>query len=171
MSTPLTCVGPVRSHMPPTVTTFCCAVAVPARHSAAVAPAATPIATTHMRLIVLPPMMLRADLVREWPDPEVISNVAPQPVQPFRLHHQEKNDQAAEQGQPQIGDRVLQVLLCQEQPAVILKKPACQNRQQGNEDGAENRAENRAEPADDDHRQIIYRHGEMELLYNGDAER
>src|SRR5438034_3254800 len=123
--------------MPPTVTTFCCAVAVPARHSAAVAPAATPIATTHMRLIVLPPLLLRAQLVREWPDPEVISNVAPQPVQPFRLDHQEKDDQDAEQGQPQVWDGVLQVLLREQQPAIILKEPAGQNRQQGNEDGAE----------------------------------
>src|SRR5947209_6526298 len=108
MITPLTCVAPVRSHMPPTMTSFGCAAAVPARHSAAVAPAATVITVPHTRLIVLPPLVLRAlvlraELVREWPDPEVISNVAPQPVQPFRLDHQEKNDQDAEQGQPQIG--------------------------------------------------------------------
>src|SRR6266852_399565 len=32
-----------------------------------------------------PPLLLRAELIREWPDPEVIANVAPQPVQPFRL--------------------------------------------------------------------------------------
>src|SRR5882724_9323602 len=134
MITPLTCVAPVRSHMPPTMTSFCCAAAVPARHSAAVAPAATVIKVPHMRLIVLPPLLLRAELVREWPDPEVISNVAPQPVQPFRLDHQEKNDQDTEQGQSQIGDCVLQVLLGEEQPAVILKKPARQKRQQGNED-------------------------------------
>src|SRR5438552_12784880 len=134
MITPLTCVAPVRSHMPPTMTSFCCAAAVPARHSAAVAPAATPITTPHMRLIILPPLLLRAQLVREWPDPEVISNVAPQPVQPFRLDHQEKNYQDAEQGQPQVGDRVLQVLLREEQPAVILEKPARQDRQQGNEE-------------------------------------
>src|SRR6266436_2625146 len=115
MITPLTCTGPVRSHMPPTMTSFCCAEAVPARYRAAVAPAATPIATPHMRLIVLPPLLLRAELVREWPDPEIISNVAPQPIQPFRLDHQEKNDQDTEQGQPQIGDCVLQVLLRKEQ--------------------------------------------------------
>src|SRR5713101_3216048 len=155
--------------MPPTVTTFCCAVAVPTRHSAAVAPAATPITTAHLLLIVLPPLLLRTELVREWPDPEIISDIAPQPVQPFRLHYQEKNDQNAEQGQPQVGDRVLQVLLREQQPAVILKKPASDNRQQGNEDGAENRAENRAEPADDHHRQIIDRHGDLELLVIGDT--
>src|SRR5260370_10600598 len=126
--------------MPPTMTSFCCAVAAPARHSAAVAPAATVITVPQMRFIVLPPSVRRAELVREWPDPEVISNVAPQPVQPFRLDHQEKNDQDAEQGQPQVGDRVLQVLLREEQPAVILEKPARQNRQQGNEDGTRNRA-------------------------------
>src|SRR6266478_482724 len=141
--------------MPPTVTTFCCAAAVPARYSAAVAPAATPITTAHLLLIVLSPLLLRAELIREWPDPEIISDVAPQPVQPFRLHHQEKNDQDAEQGQPQVGDRVLQILLRKQQPAVILKEPAGQNRQQRNENGAENRAENRAEPADDHHCEII----------------
>src|SRR5713101_787872 len=129
--------------MPPIRTSFCCAVAVPARYSAAVAPAAAPITPAQMPLIVLPPLVLPTELVREWPDPEVIPDVAPQPVQPFRLDHQEKNDQDTEQGQPQIGDRVLQVLLRQEQPAVILKKPAGQDRQQGNEDRAENRAENR----------------------------
>src|SRR5205809_570420 len=111
--------------MPPTVTTFCCAVAVPARHSAAVAPAAIPI--THLLVIVLPPLLLRTELVREWPDPEVVSDVAPQPVQPFRLHYQKKNDQDAEQGQPQIGNRVLQILLCKQQPAVILKEPPRQD--------------------------------------------
>src|SRR6266542_2009955 len=145
MITPLTCTGPVRSHMPPTRTSFCCAEAVPTRHNAAVAPAATVIRVPQIRLIVLPPLLLRAELVREWPDPEVISNVAPQPIQPLRLDHQEKNDQYAEQGQPQIRDRVLQVLLGEEQPAVILKKPARQDRQQGNEDRPENRSENRAE--------------------------
>src|SRR6266436_6584637 len=115
-------------------------------------------------------LLLRAELIREWPDPEIISDVAPQPVQPFRLHHQEKNDQDAEQGQPQIGDGVLQVLLREQQPAVILEKPARQDRQQGNEDGAEDRAEDRAQPADDDHRQIVDRHGDLELLVIGDAE-
>src|SRR6266436_8589218 len=157
------------------MTSFVCAVAVPARHSAAVAPAATPITTPHLRLIVLPPLLfraklIRAELIREWPDPEIISDIATQPVQTFRLHHQEKNDQDAEQGQPQIWDRVLQVLLREEQPAVILEKPARQDRQQGNEDGAENRAEDRAQPADDDHRQIVDRHGDLELLVIGDAE-
>src|SRR5215831_16789362 len=147
MPAPLTCVGPVRSHMPPITTCFCCAVTVPTKHSPAVAPAATPITTPHMRLIVLLPCC--SELIREWPEPEVISDIAPQPVQPFGLDHQEENDQGAEQDQPQIGDRVLQVLLREQQPAVILKKPAGQDRQQGNEDGAENRAENRAEPADD----------------------
>src|SRR5207247_7794587 len=106
MSTPLTCVAPVRSHIPPTVTSFCCAAAVPARHSAAVTPAATVITVPHIRLIVLPPLVLRVELVREWPDPEVISNVAPQPVQPFRLDHQEKDDQDAEQGQDRKSTRL-----------------------------------------------------------------
>src|SRR5437773_4143304 len=104
MSTPLTCVAPVRSHMPPTVTSFCCAAAVPARHSTAAAPTATVITVPRIRLIFLPPLVLRVELVREWPDPEVISNVAPQPVQPLGLDHQEKNDQDAEQGQSQIGN-------------------------------------------------------------------
>src|SRR5207244_1274729 len=81
-------------------------------------------------------------LIREWPDPEVIADIAPQPVQPLRLHNQEENDQAAEQDQAQIGNGILQILLREQEPAVILKKPAGQDRQQGNEDGTENRAEN-----------------------------
>src|SRR5207247_11148860 len=76
------------------------------RHSAAVTPAATVITVPHIRLIVLPPLVLRVELVREWPDPEVISNVAPQPVQPFRLDHQEKDDQDAEQGQDRKSTRL-----------------------------------------------------------------
>src|SRR5260370_23912910 len=106
--------------MPPMITSFCCAMAVPARHSVAVAPAATPITAPHMRSIVLPPLLFRAKLIREWPDPEVISDITPQPAQPFRLHDQKENDQGAEQDQPQVGDRVLQVLLSEQQPAVIL---------------------------------------------------
>src|SRR5947208_3670189 len=116
---PLTWVGPVRSHMPPMITSFCCAVAAPARQSTAVAPAATPKTAPRMRLILVPPLLLRAGLIGEWPDPEVISNVSPQPAQPFRLHHQEEDDQPAEQDQPQIWDRVLQVLTGEQQPAVI----------------------------------------------------
>src|SRR6516225_7401990 len=107
MPAPLTCVGPVRSHMPPMITSFCCAVTVPEKHSAATAAAAISITVPDKRLIVFSPLLLRAALIREWPDPEVISDIAPQPVQPLRLHRQKENDQAAERDQPQIGNRVL----------------------------------------------------------------
>src|SRR5204863_9340191 len=100
----------------------------------------------------------------EWPYAEVISNVAPQAVQPLRLNDQEEDYQYAEQDQAQIGDRVQQIGLREEQPAVILEKPAGQDRQQRDENGAEDRTEDRSQAADDHHRQIVDRHGQLELL-------
>src|SRR5204862_3085042 len=104
------------------------------------------------------------------PDAEVIADVAPQPVKPLRFDDQKEDDQPAEQDQPQIGYRIQQVALREEEPAVILEKPARQDRQQGHENSAEDRAEDRDEPADDDHRQVIDRDGQLELLIIGDAQ-
>src|SRR6202022_1675516 len=49
---PLICVGPVRSHIWPTITSFCCAAALPARPSPAVAPAVSASATRDNLLIL-----------------------------------------------------------------------------------------------------------------------
>src|ERR1700732_5269288 len=145
---PTICVGPVRSHWGPIrISPLSAAAALPAKPAAA-APAPNPTRMVETRRIVFLPCFI--GLIREWPNPEVIPDVAPQAVQSLRLDHQGKDDQAAEQDQPQIGDRVEQVALREEQTAVILEKPAGHDREQGDEDGAEDRAEDRAEPADDD---------------------
>src|SRR6185369_13446002 len=106
MRMPTICVGPVRSHwVPIRISPFCCAIAGPARLSAA---ARAIVASAVMFLIAFLPMfILRAiliGLVRERPDPEIIADVAPQSVQPFRFDNQEEDDQAAEHDEPQIGD-------------------------------------------------------------------
>src|SRR5207245_1211135 len=44
------------------------------------------------------------------------------------------------------------------------------NRQEGHEDRAEDRPQDGAEPADDDHRQVVDRDADLELLVVGDAE-
>src|SRR3981189_3289571 len=162
-------VAPVRSHSSPTtISPFCCAVAVPARPSAPAAAIALVTSVIQFFIAFLPDEA--SALVRKWPYPEIITDVAPQPVQTFRLHDQEENDQTAEHDQTQVRDRVQQIALRKEQPAEILEKPAGEDRQQGDEDGAEDRAEDRPEPADDDHRQVIDRHGQLELFVIRDAE-
>src|SRR5215472_5876897 len=145
---------------------FCCAVALPTKQSAAAAPAS---AVIDNRFIMLLPLPVSGS-VRKWPHPEVISDVAPQAVKPLRLDHQKENDQTTEQDQPQIGDDVREIGLREDEAAKGFEKPAGDNRQQGHENRAEDRAEYRAEPADDDHRQIVDRHGDLKLLVIGDAE-
>src|SRR3984893_17995001 len=124
---PTICVGPVRSHwVPIRISPLSAAAVLPAKPAAA-APTASPAKMVETRRIVFLPCFIGS--IREWPNPEVIPDVAPQAVQSLRLDHQEKDDQAAEQDQPQIGDRVEQVALREERPAVILEKPAGHDRQ------------------------------------------
>src|SRR5437016_5483494 len=133
---PTICVGPVRSHCSPIrISPFCCAKPGPVSATIAATPVVNPIKLVPMRLMMVPPPYSRC-LVRKRPHPEVVADVAPQPVQTLRLDDQEKDDQPAEQNLPQIGYRVEQVALRKEQPAVILEEPAGQDRQQGNEDRA-----------------------------------
>src|ERR1051326_1458180 len=98
------------------ITSFCCAVAAPANKNIA-APAATLKTAPQTRFMLVPSLLYRVGLIGKGPDPKVISNIAPQAVEPLRLDHQEENDQSAEQDQPQIGYRVLQLLLREDQPA------------------------------------------------------
>src|SRR5688572_3529422 len=110
-------VAPVRSHCSPiTISPFDCAIAGPAKPSAVAAPIARPSIVADTRFMPVPPLLDWS--IREWPHPEVIADIAPQAVQAFRLDHQEKDDQAAEQDEPQIGDRVQQIGLREQQPAV-----------------------------------------------------
>ena len=76
---------------------------------------------------------------------------------------------------PNITRRILGMMFSRsasrkEQPAERFENPARHDRQQGHEDRAEDRAEHRAEPADDDHRQIVDRDVDLELLVIRDAE-
>ena len=58
----------------------------------------------------------------------------------------------------------------EEHAAERLHGIADQDRQKRDEDRAEDRAEHRAEPADDDHRQVVDRHADLELLVVRDPE-
>src|SRR5436853_1915225 len=124
MRIPTICVGPVRSHwVPIRISPFCCPTAGPAKVSAA---ARVMVARAVMFLIAFLPMFISPiliGLVRERPDPEIIADVAPQPVQPFWFDNQEEDDQATEHDEPQIGDRVQQIGLREEQPTEILEEP------------------------------------------------
>src|SRR3954453_10732965 len=102
MRIPTICVGPVRSHwVPIRISPFCCAIAGPAK---VIAVARATVANAVMFLIAFLPMFIclcsfapaLIGLVRERPDPEIIADVAPQPVQPFWFDNQEEDDQAAE---------------------------------------------------------------------------
>src|ERR1043166_1395085 len=92
--TPTICVAPVRSHWSPISNSFCCAPAAPANHSPMAAPAASAEPTADMRLMFALLRFFPAS-IRERPHPEVIADVAPQPVEALRLHDQEQHDQAA----------------------------------------------------------------------------
>src|ERR1700730_16912802 len=145
---PTICVGPVRSHwVPIRISPLSAAAALPAKPAAAAAPTANPAKMAETRRIVFLPCFI--GLIREWPNPEVIPDVAPQAVQSLRLDHQEKDDPAAEQDQSRSGRRVKRLPREKKLPAVILKNPAGDDREQGDEDGAENGPRDRAEPADD----------------------
>ena len=48
-------------------------------------------------LLIIDSSLAFVGSVRKWPHPEVVSNVAPQPVQTLRFDDQKKDDQAAEQ--------------------------------------------------------------------------
>src|SRR5438128_2692623 len=111
ITTPTICVGPVRSHCPPISTSFSGAAAAPPAPSAAAVAAAATVSKLFIALLLSP------GSIGKRPHPKVISNVPPQAVQTFRLDHQEKDDQAAEQNQPQIGDDVGQIGLREDQTA------------------------------------------------------
>src|ERR1700758_4086901 len=104
-TTPTICVGPVRSHCTPISSTFCCAAVVPANHSPMAAPAASAEPVAIMRLMLALLRFFPAS-IRKRPHPEVTADVAPQPVEAFRLHDQEQDDQPAEHDQSQVGDDI-----------------------------------------------------------------
>src|SRR2546423_21234 len=79
--------------------------------------------------------------VGEWQYREVVADVPPQAVQPLWLDHQEENDEAAEQDQPQIGDNIGEVCGRKDQPPERFEKPAGHDGQQRHKGGAEDRAE------------------------------
>src|ERR1700724_46700 len=99
-------VGPVRSHCVPIRTSpFVGSAAFAATPKTLAEPMASPSIVRVKFLISVPPF-LSSGLVREWPNAKVITDVAPQPVQPLGLDDQEKDDQGAEHDQPQIRNEV-----------------------------------------------------------------
>src|SRR5438309_444667 len=95
-TTPTIWVGPVRSHCPATSSSFCCAVAPPANKTVA----AAAVTIFDKLVITAPPLAVVLALIGKWPYSEVISDVAPQAVEPLRLDDQEEDNQTAEQDQP-----------------------------------------------------------------------
>src|ERR1700730_8485576 len=166
-TTPTICVGPVRSHCPPIITSFSCATAPAAKYNAAAAAAKGIMLLENLFIALLP--LLSPGSIRKWPYPEVVSDVSPQAVEPLRFDHQEEDDQAAEQDQPQIGDDVRQIRLREDQTAEGFEKPTSHDRQQDHEDRAQDRAEDRAEPADDHHSQLMNLNIDLKLPVIGDT--
>src|SRR3990172_4925308 len=111
MLTPTVCVAPVRSHSH-AITTSWLAPAGPTSPATSISPIAN--ADT---IFISPSLGCPAPSVRERPDPEVIPDVPPQPVQPLRLHDQEEDDQRAEQDQAQVRDDVEHRGLAEDQAA------------------------------------------------------
>src|SRR6185312_7381102 len=60
--------------------------------------------------------------------------------------------------------------LRKEQASRCFEKPARGDRQQRDENRTQYRTQHRAEPADDDHREVVDRDVDLELLVIGDAE-
>src|ERR1700732_1047023 len=118
--------------------TLSSAMAAPANAT----PRAIPSKLLDKIVIVVPPTASR-ELIGKWPDAEVIADVAPQPVEAFRLDHQEEDDQSTEDDEAQIGDHVQQVGVREEQSAELFEEQARRDRQQRDEDRAEHRAQHR----------------------------
>src|ERR1700722_5106283 len=102
-------VGPVRSHCTPIVIVLsaaACAATAPTRPNAK--PVASAAALTVIVRIAFPPVLFVAS-IGKWPHPEVIADIAPQPVEAFRLDYEKNNNQQAKDDEPQlrhqIGDR------------------------------------------------------------------
>src|SRR5436305_13720659 len=108
--------------------------------------------------------------VREWPDTEVAPDVAPQAVQPLGLQHGEHDEEGAEQGKAQRGNQVAYGRVREQHAAERLHDVADHDGQQRYEECPEDRPQDGAEPADDDHRQVVDRHADLELLVVRDAE-
>src|SRR5215831_6976055 len=102
--------------------------------------------------------------VREWPDTEVVADVPPQPVQALGLHDQEEDDEGAEEHEAEVGDEIEHGLRREEHAAERLHRVADDDRQERDEERPEDRPQHRAEAADDDHRQVVDGHADLELL-------
>src|SRR5215510_2428688 len=133
-------------------------------------PAASISAVVIARIALMNTLLLMRISVGERPDPEIASDIPPQTIQPLGLHDQEEDDESAEQHEAEVGDEVQHGLLREEDAAEGLHGVADDDREQGDEDGAEDRAEHGAEPADDDHRQVVDRDADLELLVVRDTE-
>src|SRR5262245_11662515 len=145
-------VGPVRSHCTPM--TISLSAAIPGSDPVRTASAISRGIRYDLRMSGL---LSSRTSVREWPDAEIVADVPPESVQPFRLHDQEEDDQGPEQHEAEVGNEVEDGLRGEEEAPEGLHRVADDDRQQRDEERAEDGPEHRAEPADDDHRQVVDR--------------
>src|SRR5215470_18885769 len=118
-------VAPVRSHCTPmTISPLDWA-----NDGAAVRPTARVSAVTKDRTCLMSVLLSSRSSVRERPNPEVVADVPPQPVQPVGLHDQEEDDQGAEQHEAEVGDEVEHGLRVEEHAAENFHGAADDDRQ------------------------------------------
>src|SRR5688572_32457854 len=122
---------------------FCANAAVANASITAVAPAKS---LKLLNMVILLQYCPRS--VRERPDPEIAPDVAPEPVEAFRLEHQKHDDKPAEDDQAQVRDQIVDVGVAEQVGAPARHAQPDRDRQQRDEDGAEDRAEDRAQAAD-----------------------
>src|SRR5438034_5864123 len=154
MLTPTVCVAPVRSHRKPITISWLAAAGATLACVVQTA-TASPSKSGKLRRIARLLSLMRS--VREGPDPEVVPDISPEAVQPFRLDDQEKDDQRPEEDEPEVRDDVEDRRLGEHQPAERLHGIPDDDRQQRHEDRAEDGAEHRAQAPDDDHGQVVDR--------------
>src|SRR5450755_4470860 len=159
MNTPTFCVGPVRSHCSPNSTSFSWALAEYAPKTIVPARIAVNVQTL-FTCVIASSRVASPCLIGERPDPEIIPDVAPKPVQSFRLKHQEHDDQCPENNEPHARNHGGHFIGSKEEAADALHDRADDKRQQRNECRAQDRSKHRAKSADDNHREI----------FDGDAE-
>src|ERR1700722_12535024 len=147
MKMPTFCVGPVRSHCSPNSTSFSCALAeytpktiVPARIAAAV--------QALFACIIASSRVASPCLIGERPDPEIIPDVTPKPVQSFRLHDQEHDDQRPEDNEPHARNHGGHFIGSKEEAADALHHRADGERQQRDECRPQGRSKPRAKTPD-----------------------
>src|SRR5688572_33096189 len=88
--------------------------------------------------------------VAERPEPEVVLELAPEAGEPFGLGHQEGDDEAAEEDEPELRHEGGDVADGDEVSEALEEVPQCE-RQDGHEGGAVHGADHAAQSSEDGH--------------------